>query len=80
MDLWLSIFALAANFRITNSIGFITFYYPYMVEKVLILSQILKMEILIDLHVLRSPESENRIFAVGLCVSLISITQKQAIA
>ena len=48
-----------------------TFSYPYIVEKVLFLNQIFKMEILMDLHVLRSPESENHIFSVwsvSLCV------------
>ena len=42
-----------------------------MVEKVLNLGQILEMEILIDLQVLRNPESENLIFSVWtLCVLL----------
>ena len=34
-----------------------------MVEKVLLLGQIFEMEIIMDLHVLRSPESENHIFS-----------------
>ena len=36
----------------------ITFAYPRIVEKVLFLRQTFKMEIWIDLHVLRSPEFE----------------------
>ena len=56
-----------------------------MVEKVLIWNQIFEMEILINLHVLRSPESENHIFSgqslsLSLCVCAISITQKQITA
>ena len=42
-----------------------------MVEKVLLLGQIFKMEILMDLHVFRAPESENHIFSkwtVCMCV------------
>ena len=35
-----------------------------MAEKVLFLGQLFEMEILMDLHVLRSPESENHIFSV----------------
>ena len=35
-----------------------------MVEKVLILGQIFEMEILMDLHVLRSPVYENHVFSV----------------
>ena len=45
------------------------------VEKLLYLGQIFEMEILMDLHVLRSPESENHIFSkwsVCLCVYLLS--------
>ena len=40
-----------------------------MVKEVLFLGQCLKMEISIDLHVLRSPESENHIFS-GLSVCM----------
>ena len=43
----------------------------YMADKVLFLGQIFEMEILMDLHVLRSPESENHIFSgwsVSVCV------------
>ena len=51
--------------------------------------QIFEMEILNDLHVLRTPKSENHIFSVWsvcmcvcvcACVSVISITQKQITA
>ena len=42
---------------------FITFFYLY-AEKVLLLGQIFEMEILMDLHILRSPESEKHIFSV----------------
>ena len=50
-----------------------------MVEKVLFLGQIFEMAILWDLHVLKSRECENPFLAVGqcVCVSVISITQKQ---
>ena len=47
-------------------------------EKVLFWGQIFEMEVLMDLHVLRSPDSENQIFSgwsMFLCV--ISITQNQ---
>ena len=49
-----------------------------MVEKVSFLSQIFEVEIFMNLHVMRSPESENHIFSVSsVCsVSVISITQK----
>ena len=52
--------------------------------KVLFLGQIFKMEILMDLHVTRSAESENQIFSVWsecmcVCVSATSITPKQII-
>ena len=41
---------------------FITFPYPCMVEKVLFCGEILGMEILVYLLVLRSPDSEKHIF------------------
>ena len=44
------------------------------------LGQIFEVEILMDLHVLRSPESEKHIFSkwsACVCVTFISITQKQ---
>ena len=54
------------------------------VEKILFLSQIFDTKILMDLHVLRSPESENQIFSFGLCICMcvfvISTTQKQITA
>ena len=53
-----------------DSSSFFTFSY-LKVEKVLFLGQIFEMEILMDLHVLRSPESENLIFSkwsVCVCV------------
>ena len=52
-------------------------------EKVLFLGQIYKMEILIDLPILRSPESENHIYSdlcVCMCLTVINITQKQITA
>ena len=59
----------------------ITFPTHVMVEKVLFLGQILKMEILMDLHIMRSPESENHIFSVwSECVSVILTNQKQITA
>ena len=62
-----------------------------MVEKVLFLGKIFQMEILMKLHVMRVPESENHIFSIWsvcmcmclcacVCVSVISITQKQSTA
>ena len=48
-----------------------------MPEKILFLGQIFEMEILMDLHVLRPPESKIHIF---ICVCVISITQKLIIA
>ena len=39
--------------------------------------QTYEMDILLDLHVLRSTESENHIFSSGLCVFVINITRKQ---
>ena len=55
-----------------------------MVEKILFFCQIFESEILMDLHVLRSPESENPVFSGWSvsCVYLpdISIIQKQSIA
>ena len=61
-----------------------------MAEKVfIVLDKIFEMEILMNLHLFRAPESENQIFScwsvciyvcVCLCVSLISITQKQIVS
>ena len=56
-----------------------------MIEKVLFLGEIFEMEILMDLHVMRAPESENHILSIWsvcmcICVSVISITQKQITA
>ena len=61
---------------------FFTFAYKFMVEKVLFLNQILETEYLKNLHVLKSPESENNIFrgwpvCTHVYVSVISITEKQ---
>ena len=42
-----------------------------MVEKILFLDQIFEMEISMDLHIMRSPESENHIFS-SLSVCLLS--------
>ena len=54
-----------------NNNFLISFSYPYKVKKVMFWSRIFEMEILMDLHVLRSPESENHIFSkwsVCICV------------
>ena len=58
-----------------------------MVKKILFQGQIFEIEILMDLHAMRTPESENHIYSVWsvcmcvcVCVSLISITQKQITA
>ena len=60
----------------------VIFTFSYLrVEKELFWGQIFKLEILIDLHVLKSSESESHIFSVwSACVSVISITQKQITA
>ena len=52
-----------------------------MIEKVLFWGQIFEIEILMDLHVMKTPESKNQIFSIwSVCmcvsVSVISITQK----
>ena len=52
-----------------------------MVKKVLFLGRIFEIEILMDLHVMKTPESKNQIFSIwSVCmcvsVSVISITQK----
>ena len=45
------------------------FSYPYMAQKILFLDQILETDFLMELHVLRSPESENHIFGYwSFCV------------
>ena len=50
---------------------FITFSYPYMVQKVLLLVHNFEMEILMDLQVLRSQKPENHIFSGwSVCVCL----------
>ena len=41
-----------------------TFSYPCIVEKVLVLGQTFEMENLMDLDILRSPESKNHIFNI----------------
>ena len=54
-----------------------------MVQKVLFLGQIFGVKILIILHVMMTHESEIHIFSVWsvcVCVSVISITQKQITA
>ena len=55
-----------------------------MVEKVLFLGHIFEMEILMDLHIMRSPESTNHVCSISsvcmyvcVCVPAISITQNQ---
>ena len=50
----------------TLVLNIFTFLYSYMVEKVP-LSKIFELEILMDLHVLRSPQSEDHIFRL-VCV------------
>ena len=52
-----------------------------MVEKILLLVQIFEVGILIDLHVFRSPESENHVFSSWyVCVHDISMHQKEITA
>ena len=51
-----------------------------LILKVLFSRQIFEMEVLIDLHFLRSPSSENHIFnGEAVCKSVISITLKYII-
>ena len=62
-----------------------TFSHPYMVERILFWGQIFEMEILMNLQVLRSPESENHVFSrwLGFAtvrMSVNSIIQKQSAA
>ena len=59
-----------------NQINF-TFSYPYMEEKKVFLYQLFEMEILMDLDILRSPESENNFFSDA---SVISLTVKKITA
>ena len=59
----------------TNKYDFLLFLTHVMVEKELFLGQIFELEILMDSHVLRSPESENHIFSkwsVCVCVCMLS--------
>ena len=64
------------NNIISKSMLFFTFSYPFKVEKALFLGQFSEVEILMALHILKAPDSENHVFKSGLCVSVISITQK----
>ena len=66
-------FGHSVNYIITFFI--FTSLYPCMIQKVFILGQFFEMQILMDLHVLKSPESENDIFSrwsLSLCVYLFS--------
>ena len=67
------------------------FSYPCMVEKIIFWSQILEVDILMDLHILRYLEHENHILSswslslymcvcVCVCLSDTRISQKQIIA
>ena len=57
----------------------VIFSYLHKIKKVWFLVQISEMEILMDFHVLRFPESENQVLAVNLrvCMSFISINPNQ---
>ena len=45
-----------------------------MVEKVFFLGHIFEIEILMDLHVMRTPELENHIFSIrSVCLCLLSV-------
>ena len=64
---------------------FFTFSYPCNVRESIVLDQIFEMEILMDWHVMRIPESENHIFTVWfvcmcVCVCLLSALLKKQIA
>ena len=68
---------------ILSGVRLFTFSYLYMAEKVLLLGQIFEMEILMNLHVLWFSESQYHIFSVWsvyMCMSVISLTQKQITA
>ena len=68
-------------FPLIRELIFFTFSYPCNGRGSIIFVLIFKIEILMDLHVVKSPESENHIFnAWSVCVSVISITQKQITA
>ena len=61
-------------FQITVFITFIIFTFSYLLtEKVLFSGQISEMEILMELHVLRSPESENHIFSVWCVYACVCV-------
>ena len=65
-------------------ICYFTFFYPYILEKVLFLVQIFETEILMDLHILRSPESEDHIFSgcamrVSVCACSVILNSKRLI-
>ena len=59
------------EFLVTFSyLEFLVTFSLVMVEKILFWGQIFEMEILMDLHVMRSPESENHFYAFGLSLSV----------
>ena len=61
------------DFLLILLVIFLLFLTHVVVEKVLFLSQIFEMKLLTDSHVMRSPESKNRIFSIWsvcLCVCL----------
>ena len=51
-------------FFLFREFSFYFFLLMLVTEKILFLGQIFEMEILMDLHVMRTPESENHIFSV----------------
>ena len=55
---------------------FIPLIYLCMIKKMLFWGQIFKTEILVDLYVLRSPESKNQQFLAVTPVCVSSMTQK----
>ena len=67
--------------KLIKRIIFLLSFTDVMVDKVLLWSRIFEMEILIDLHVMRTPESKVSFLVFGLCVcmsgSFISIIKKQ---
>ena len=60
----------------SNTLSLLLSIASVMVEKTLFLGQTFEIEILIDLHVLRPPESENHIF-IGRSIYMSVIKNKQ---
>ena len=66
--------------KILNKNVFLLFLTYIIVKKILFWGRIFEMETLMDLHIMRSPESEiitfYRLICVSECVPVIKVTQK----